>query len=660
MLTGSVRRWSENSEELRWGRTFAGTALLLSLIFIASLAVTRYIGHMEREACFDRLVEEARDIADYVELSARKDREQLKVLATVVAGYPDLTLGELAALMGSFEDLGLMERLELLLPDDRVLTAEGKILNVRGILSFKEEAARGAHVTDRQNDLEDKDAYVLRHYVPVIRDGKTVAMLYGVIVIKDLPIVVNVTPYAGRGAMYIVDGRTGDFLIDTWHPGKMGNIWALGERETARGYDGPALMRGMMEGKSDYIVFVSRTVGEYLYFYYTPININAWRVAVSVPESVVFESSNTVARLLNALLVFEALCFGIYLLWMLRTVRRVTTAKQKRLEVIEHINAVERLLFSAHENREHLYAALDKLSSILDYVRLSFFILSGGDTVRLYVKEEGREVSERELLKSDPTLKMLCAYFEEGRELLLTYSAGELRRLFPHVDLSSVHSLLAVPIRDENSGTLMGILTFRNLPEDPAQLAFIRALTFSFARFCSNLRQRTALQERGDRDTLTGLYNRNRYERDLKDILSRYGDSLTCIYIDVNGLREMNNQRGHAEGDAMLSYVAGAIREHFATPLSYRTGGDEFVLFVPHGDPEILKSASLRLAQALAGKHYHVSVGMESDTRLDSLTALIKKAEARMYMEKQRYYATHERRVAQDGKRPEERYQPQL
>ena len=130
--------------------------------------------------------------------------------------------------------------------------------------SFEKEADAGAHITDRETGLSEDEGYILRHFVPVIRNGETVAMLYGVIELGSLPKELVSRPYDGEAAVYIVDGNTGDFLVDTWHA-EPGNIWELGERPMAKGYDHDALKRGMIEGRTGYVVFVSRTTGSYLY-----------------------------------------------------------------------------------------------------------------------------------------------------------------------------------------------------------------------------------------------------------------------------------------------------------------------------------------------------------------------------------------------------------
>ena len=631
-------------DEMRWGHSLAMTGILIVLILVASFGAMRCINQMEEERCFERLYEEANDLAGDIEMYAGNDEEQLELLAGVIARYDDFSSPELWSILDSYTNIGMMSRVELLLPGDLVLTRGGTPIDAGGQLSFEEEAAKGAHITDRETDVLDEDTYVVRHYVPIEQNGQITAMLYGVILFSELPEEVRLNPYSGRGALYVIDGNTGDFLIDTWHPGETGNIWALGGREMAPGYNDDQLRQGVASGESNYVVFVSRTVGEYLYFYYAPMGINDWRIAVSVPESVVFESANVIARLLNVLIAFELVCFILYFLWMLRDVRRVTSEKQRQLDAIQHINDIEQLLFNAHEKRENVCAAIERLGDILSAEGIGFWTLGMGPENRRYFWETGKAAEECQV--EGEQAGSLLEFFSDGGELYEAHETSEIRALFPSGELSGSGRMTAVPVKDID-GRICGILAVCNTKNDSTQTALLKALTFSFGMFVDNLKNRTVLQEQGDRDALTGLHNRNRYERDLPEIQERHRDALTCVYIDVNGLRETNNIKGHDQGDQMLRTVADEIQTHFDTEYMYRIGGDEFILFLPGASEAEITARSESLSRALLREDYHISVGIQCETDVSSLARLIKRAEQKMYAEKKKYYEQHDRRGKQ-------------
>ena len=142
-------------------------------------------------------------------------------------------------------------------------------------------------------------------------------------------------------------------------------------------------------------------------------------------------------------------------------------------------------------------------------------------------------------------------------------------------------------------------------------------------------------------DKLTGMQNRNAYERDLYDMPQKCRESLTCIYIDVNGLKFLNDNKGHKEGDKMLIAVAGKIRKYFGESRSYRVGGDEFIAFLP--DP---KWGFLHVRFDGSDMGYHVAVGWETydlerlndDIDCLSVQVLIEDAEKRMYRKKKDFY----------------------
>ena len=79
---------------------------------------------------------------------------------------------------------------------------------------------------------------------------------------------------------------------------------------------------------------------------------------------------------------------------------------------------------------------------------------------------------------------------------------------------------------------------------------------------------------------LTGLRNRNAFERKTPVHADGCAHSLHCIYLDANGPHEINNAQGHASGDAMLEFIDTAMQEEFGESSTYRIGGDEFVAFI--------------------------------------------------------------------------------
>lgn len=141
-------------------------------------------------------------------------------------------------------------------------------------------------------------------------------------------------------------------------------------------------------------------------------------------------------------------------------------------------------------------------------------------------------------------------------------------------------------------------------------------------------------------DLNTGLANRNAYIKLLTDFKVKPGQELTCVYLDVNGLHEMNNLAGHEAGDRMLNAVAEALRKYFPAAYLFRLGGDEF-LVIAKGVAEATVLRQLELAQTeLLKDQYSVSVGVEHDESGRNLELVVNAADQKMLAAKRIYYAT--------------------
>ena len=152
-----------------------------------------------------------------------------------------------------------------------------------------------------------------------------------------------------------------------------------------------------------------------------------------------------------------------------------------------------------------------------------------------------------------------------------------------------------------------------------------------------------------NRDVLTGLYNRTRYQSVVNYFLKDpIPGNMTVVYIDVNGLHELNNSKGHTEGDKMLMLVAQCLKKHFGDGHTFRIGGDEFVCFSIASYEHESYEKICAIKEEIEPYGYHISTGIASSVPEKSfLTDIILEAERRMYEDKKNFYLSsgHERRA---------------
>lgn len=120
-------------------------------------------------------------------------------------------------------------------------------------------------------------------------------------------------------------------------------------------------------------------------------------------------------------------------------------------------------------------------------------------------------------------------------------------------------------------------------------------------------RNRISFLERlADEDALMPIANRRAFVRELSRMMAfaqRYGTPSSVVYFDLNGLKIINDQHGHAAGDAALQHVAQTLVDNVRnTDVVGRIGGDEFGVLLVQTDEETARRKAGSLAAAIAAR----------------------------------------------------------
>lgn len=123
-------------------------------------------------------------------------------------------------------------------------------------------------------------------------------------------------------------------------------------------------------------------------------------------------------------------------------------------------------------------------------------------------------------------------------------------------------------------------------------------------------------------DELTGLLNRRGAQKAVKDALARGVTNSAVILVDVDDLKGINDNHGHAAGDGFLVKVSEAIRASTrAADVCARLGGDEFMIFATGCDLDAATEIARRIlnkvyaSDSVPGRsHFGVSIGICVDT----------------------------------------------
>jgi diguanylate cyclase (GGDEF)-like protein len=201
-----------------------------------------------------------------------------------------------------------------------------------------------------------------------------------------------------------------------------------------------------------------------------------------------------------------------------------------------------------------------------------------------------------------------------------TFSVREHASRFPDLRQRPASVALLPLVRNR---ALVGSLNFGSL--DPHRYAgggsdFLARLGAIVAIAIENAANHERLRQLGFTDALTGVNNRRYFEERLAEEFAaaqRNGESLACMFLDVDHFKRFNDLHGHQAGDQALREVARTVRAQLrrGDTLS-RYGGEEFVVLMRGASRRQAQESAERIRQAIAQRPFAVGGGEERHVTL--------------------------------------------
>ena len=316
-------------------------------------------------------------------------------------------------------------------------------------------------------------------------------------------------------------------------------------------------------------------------------------------------------------------------------------ALQNNLEVEKVISLCAKELNNLEQDNCALERTLQYIGEFLLADRTYLFKNEGDYTRNMYEWCSPGITSEICNLQAVPisVISRWLTFFKEEKPVII-YDLEEIRCTYPEeyqtFNRQKTHSLIASPLLHD--GKCIGFIGADNF-SIPLLTNAILLLT-SISHFASSAlyRQQTTrqLEYMGYFDSLTGLMNRNAYLRDLKKAVHTFTG---VIYIDVNGIKQINDRLGHGKGDEVLADIAETIKQQMPDADAYRVGGDEFVLILKDIKRESFNQKFLDLKTVFSQKkEYAVAIGSRWSHEPQDIKKLIMDSDEDMYSDKRTYY----------------------
>ena len=204
--------------------------------------------------------------------------------------------------------------------------------------------------------------------------------------------------------------------------------------------------------------------------------------------------------------------------------------------------------------------------------------------------------------------------------------------------MQDITRLLAVPLNSD--GKIIGFLGVDNPRLHYEDHTLLSSIQYFLTDSLKAKERKARLQYMSYRDMLTTLYNRNRYIQVLEGMQAKTVIKTGVAYIDINGLKRVNDLYGHEAGDRLIINTARSMLA-ILPENAYRVGGDEFVLICFDMDEKIFRSKVRDICDSIAAKRISVSVGVVWEESSSELETMLRRADDLMYAEKKKYYEKH-------------------
>jgi diguanylate cyclase (GGDEF)-like protein len=221
-------------------------------------------------------------------------------------------------------------------------------------------------------------------------------------------------------------------------------------------------------------------------------------------------------------------------------------------------------------------------------------------------------------------------------------------RLYNVLSAVDVQSIIEMPINDDGQciGYFGAVNHSRNKIVDAKQL--LETISYFLSSEFTRRRLMNELERKSIYDELCGVKNRSAMEMTFKK-LKRKGTSVGVLFVDANGLKVVNDTKGHEAGDELLKRLSLIMKSRFNRDFVYRAGGDEFVVVIPNMTKADFDENCLRLKEDFNNEEgLSVAIGWCWGPDSSEVDSIMKTADTLMYEDKAHYYQQHNRRRSAD------------
>ena len=616
------------------------TLVVMVLILVLTVATYNISLRQEEEECFNRLENASETMVQSIKNRVNDDLNYLRLIGKDFSNEDHLpTYEEYKDRLSTFEDVSLFERVDLLMKNNTLYTMHDEVQQIYTneflVLNSTAEYMDRVHTDTLTNKRS------VNYYVPIQQNETVIAYLVGVFQCDTMD---------DQFYTKILNGKTHNSIIDTTDGQVVMDNQDLNIDNIASDTDFKLLspkknvLKQIHSLKSG--AFASEKNGEKKYFVYKPVGVCNWELLVMVNEEDAFANVLTLKNNYMVMVICEILILLLYCGFYITKVRRIS---KKSNELNEDLNVSNtliqcvRILSNSADQKRSIDEILQIICEFYQAQRCYVLDLDMDNKKTNGIYEYGKQYDdihvENMVRLCLEHMDLVNQFFENQKSYYIDDVTNEISVTSPIYSSfiqQKIHSIIVVPFMDDKQ--INGVFAVDNPKQNYYQKDFLESLCFFIKTAMAREKEKAKLKNLSYVDSLTYAQNRNHFNEYIEQNRNKELHSLGVIYLDLNGLKEVNDKMGHIAGDTLIITASYVLQEIFLDN-SYRVGGDEFVVIEQDVSELLFFDQYSKLLNRMKELEISVATGCVWKETCINLSEILQEADQKMYEDKKHYYS---------------------
>ena len=618
---------------------------LVVLILILALTVATYNTSLkqEEEECWNRLENASEAIIQSIQSRVNDDLNYLRLIGKDFSNEDHLpTYEEYRDRFATFEDVSLFERVDLLMKNNTLYTMHGDVQQIYSndflILNSTAEYMDLVHTDTLTNERS------VNYYVPILQNDSVVAYLVGVIQCDALDEKFYTPILNGKTHNLIIDTTDGQVVMDNKNM-NIDNIASDTDFKLLASKKN--VVKAINSLKSGVVTFKKGNINQYLI--YKPVKIYNWELLITVSENVAFASTLMLKQNYMIMVICEIVILLLYCGFYIKKVRRISLKSHELSEDLNVSNTLiqcVRILSNSADQKRSIDEILQIICEFYQAQRCYVLDLDMDNKKTNGIYEYGKQYDdihvENMVRLCLEHMDLVNQFFENQKSYYIDDVTNEISVTSPIYSSfiqQKIHSIIVVPFMDDKQ--INGVFAVDNPKQNYYQKDFLESLCFFIKTAMAREKEKAKLKNLSYVDSLTYAQNRNHFNEYIEQNRNKELHSLGVIYLDLNGLKEVNDKMGHIAGDTLIITASYVLQEIFLDN-SYRVGGDEFVVIEQDVSELLFFDQYSKLLNRMKELEISVATGCVWKEACINLSEILQEADQKMYEDKKHYYSLAE------------------